>query len=178
MLKHSISPLLAAAAIALSATSLTFSRAVGQPGAKTSLSFVCATGVEPVTTFVYQPNRIALTPVLSWYSDYLLPGATADGLCQQVGEKLQRAYTKDKPVFLAYQKVGNRFEVCLVEREGEECNSASSEPLFSLNAKYLKTPECVMDNKKPEDCTRAVSGTRGTVLSIPGGRYKPSWWVF
>ncbi|MGK7873643.1 MAG: COP23 domain-containing protein [Xenococcaceae cyanobacterium] len=172
MMRKSVSIVLSATAIALGATA-TFSQESSQP----RITFVCAPTVEPPTTFAYIQNQVTLEPVMSWYSEYLLPGSEAAELCQKVAEKLQSKYDRGQKYFLATERVDDRWKVCLVSTEGEECNSNNSEELFSLNTNYRNVHKCVMENIEPGKCFKNVS-LRGTVLSTPGGGYKPSWWPF
>jgi hypothetical protein len=175
MFAKSISTLLVLSGIALGTTSASLS----QTNAKEKLSFVCATNTNPPTTFAYRQGEVTLTPLFSWYSEYLLPGNSASELCKSVAQKLQSKYNQGQKYFLAYEKINDSWKVCLVSKEGGKCTSDKSEELFSLNSTY-QAPKCVMENTEPKSCppTPPSIGYRGPLLSVPGGRYKPAWWFF
>jgi hypothetical protein len=135
--------------------------------------FLCATDVEPPTTFSYTPGEINLHPRLSWYAEYLPPGVSATELCEKMANKFQSLQDSGKSYFLAVDKLDEIWKVCVVNNEGENCNSANSEVLFNLNGNY-KSYGCLMQNIQPAQCP----WTRGGVISLPGGRYKPNWWPF
>jgi hypothetical protein len=176
MLWKSVSTIFTATAVSVGISVLNTPVTSSQTKPQPQIAFVCASEINPPTTFVYTPGEIILKPILSWYSDYLLPNDSAEKLCQTVTEKLQSKYDQGQKFFLASQKVNDRWQVCLVTQKGAECNSKNSEELFSVNANY-KTPECIMENTEPKSCPNLPT-TRGPVLSIPGGRYTRIWWFF
>jgi hypothetical protein len=137
--------------------------------------FVCATQVEPPTTFIYIPGQVTLSPVMSWYSEYLLPGESAEALCQKTAQVLQTKYDRQEKYFVAAELDLNNemWKVCLVNEKGEKCTAKNSELLFSLNPNY-QSPKCLMESIKPAQCL----WSRGGLLSLPGGRYLPTWWPF
>lgn len=138
---------------------------------KSKMTFVCASEAEPPITYGYIPGKVNLKPVISWHSEYLLPGESATKLCQQVAQKLQSKSEQQQNYFLAADRNQEAWEVCLVSQQGEGCNSQSSEYLFSLNSKY-QAPRCVMENIQPLQCP----ASRGPLISLKGGNYTPSWW--
>ncbi len=135
--------------------------------------FLCATSVEPPTTFAYTPGQISLQSRLSWYAEYLPPGVSAAELCQKMAIKLQSLQDSGKSYFLAVDKLDEAWQICIVNNQGDSCKSPNSEVLFNLNGNY-KSYGCLMQNIQPAQCP----WTRGGVISLPGGRYKPTWWPF
>jgi hypothetical protein len=135
--------------------------------------FLCATDVEPPTTFAYTPGQIDLQPRMSWYAEYLPPGVSAAELCEKMATKLQSLQDSGKNYFLAVEKLDESWQVCVVNNQGDKCGTTESEVLFNLNGNY-KSYGCLMQNIQPAQCP----WTRGGVISLPGGRYKPNWWPF
>jgi hypothetical protein len=140
---------------------------------KSRMTFVCASEAEPPTTYGYIPGKVALEPVISWHSEYLLPGESASELCQQVAQKLQSKSEQQQNYYLAADRSNKDWKVCLVAQPGQECSAQNSEYLFSLNNKY-QAPRCVMENIQPLQCP----SSRGALVSLKGGSYTPSWWPF
>lgn len=172
-----ISTIFTATAIILGAAATNNAVTPSQPTTQSKMNFVCASTVNPPTIFIYTQGDVNLKPIMSWYSEYLLPNESGVELCQKIAQKLQNKYDQGEKSLLAYQKVDDRWKVCLVAKQGQECTADGSEELFSLNANY-KTPECVLENKDPKACPPPPPTVRGPLMSIPGGRYKPSWWLF
>jgi hypothetical protein len=141
------------------------------------ITFFCDQTVEPPTTFANLPGETNPTPFLSWYSEYLLPEDSAVELCQQVAEKLQVKSERGESYVLAAQELEDRWTVCLLASEEEDCQTSASEELFSLNNLYRQTPKCLTENKEPKFCTVRTL-IRGSLLSIPSSSYTPTWWPF
>jgi hypothetical protein len=156
------------ATIALATT-----KTLSQENPRPKIIFACSSESNPPTTYAYIPGEINLKPLMAWYSEYLLPGVSAAQLCQQAAQKLQSKYDEQQKYLLASDRTDEMWKVCLVLKQGERCDSSNSVYLFSLSSNYL-SPRCVMENLNPIQCPRH----RGKVLSLPGGRYKPSWWFF
>jgi hypothetical protein len=204
MLKKSISKSLTAGAIALGIAGLNASVTLSQTATENNTpsqlktTFVCATNSNPPTTFALTYNekgQATLTPIMSWHSEYLISGDSAESLCQQVAQKLQSKYDRAEEINIAFQQVQvkkdnqgveRQWNVCLAPSAEAECipstneatNQASSEELFSLNNNYIKTPECLMENKEPESCMvnpQAKVATRGPLLVVPASNYQPRW---
>ncbi len=172
MFSKVISTTFTISAIALSTTALAATESYSQQSSKPEMTFVCASQTEPSTMYAYTPGKVNLTPLISWYQDYLLPNQSAAEVCQQVAAKLQSQYQKGQKKFFATEQRENQTVVCLVSQQNQTCNSDNSEELFSVNPNYDAT--CVLDNRKPLECM-AISRTRG-VSSIPDSPYMPSWW--
>jgi hypothetical protein len=139
-----------------------------------TIQVICDTTSNPPLTVLKRGTE--MVPLLSWYDNYLMPQDSAVERCQSVAKKLQAKYQQSQPALLAYQQVKNEWQVCLVSQTGDDCTAANSEMLFSLNAAF-KAPECVMEGISPQRCPVNLV-TRGPVIRVPGGTYKPSWWVF
>jgi hypothetical protein len=140
---------------------------------KSQIQFVCGADSEIPTTYAYIPGEVTLKPLMSWHSEYLLPGDSASELCKKAAQKLQNKYNEQQGYLLASDKTNDAWKVCLVSRQGEGCNARDSVYLFSLNGEY-QSPRCLMENRAPLQCPRS----RGTLVRLPGGQYKPSWWPF
>lgn len=140
---------------------------------KSRMTFVCASEAEPPTTYGYMPGKVTLKPVISWYSEYLLPGESATELCRQVAQKLQSKSEQQQNYFLAADRNNEAWKVCLVLQQGDGCDANNSEYLFSLNSNY-QAPRCVMENIKPLQCP----SSRGALIRLKGGSYTPQWWPF
>ncbi|OKH26200.1 hypothetical protein NIES593_03775 [Hydrococcus rivularis NIES-593] len=151
----------------------TLSQETPQPNSQPEMTFVCASDVAPPTTYAYIPGKVELQPLMSWYSEYLLPGDSAAALCQQAAQKLQSKYNEQQEYLLASNWTDEMWKVCMVSKEGEDCNASSSVYLFSLNSSY-QSPRCLMEGIQPLQCPRS----RGKVISLPGGSYTPRWWIF
>jgi hypothetical protein len=148
-------------------------KTLSQETPNAQMAFVCAGNVEPPTTYAYIPGEINLKPLMSWHSEYLMPGDSAAELCQRSAQKLQSKYNSQQQYLLASNHTQQTWIVCLVTKEGDSCLTNDSVYLFSLNNSY-QSPRCVMEGIDPIQCPR----TRGKVISIPGGRYTPAWWPF
>lgn len=145
------------------------------PVAKGStLQVTCDTANTPPLTVLQEGTEV--TPLLSWHDNYLIPQDSAVELCQSVAQKLQAEYQQARSALLAYQQVKNEWQVCLVRQTGDDCTASDSKMLFSLNAAF-KAPQCVMEGIDPQNCPVNLV-TRGPLIRVPGGTYKPAWWVF
>jgi hypothetical protein len=144
---------------------------LGQTSPKPAMTFVCAADREPPTTYAHIEGKVNLESLMSWRSEYLFPGDSAVELCQQTAQKLQSTYDKKQDYLLAGDWTNERWKVCLVSQQGEGCDSRNSVYLFSLNSSY-QSPRCLMEDIEPLQCPRS----RGQLISLPGGRYRPSWW--
>lgn len=158
-----------------------------QPKATSTPTFTCTNETDPPTIWITTDADAEPDPIFSWYPQYLLPSDTPSALCQQVAEKLQNQYTRSTPVFLAYQEVNAhsnewQVDVCLVTQSGNTCRADDSELLFSLVGGVFRDPvQCMMTRKDPNALkaeNRCPPRARDPVLSVPGGRYKPQWWLF
>ena len=148
---------------------------IGENNTDAKMTFLCSPDSEPPTTLAYIEGSVNLTPVISWYSEYLTPGSSGKELCQQVAQKLQSQYDRGNQSFFATEKMDNKTSVCLVAGEEEGCNSPSSEELFSVNTDYDAT--CAMENLSPLECF-SMAKTRGGTMSVPDGIYTPTWRPF
>jgi hypothetical protein len=172
MFSKVISTTLTISAIALSTTALATTESYSQQPSESKMTFVCASQTEPPTMYGHTPGKVNLTPLISWYQDYLLPNQSAAEVCQQVAAKLQSQYQQGQKKFFTTEQRENQTVVCLVSQENQTCSSNNSEELFSVNPNYDAT--CVLDNRQPLECM-AIGRTRG-VSSIPDSPYMPTWW--
>lgn len=140
------------------------------------LSITCDTQSNPPKTAIQESPKAEMKPILSWYANYLMPQDSAEGICQDVAQKLRDRYRQNVPTFLTYQQIKNEWQVCFVSNEGDTCDATDSELLFKLNAAF-KAPLCVMENTSPSDCPLNPV-VRGPLMIVPGGTYKPAWWIF
>ncbi|MCU0534089.1 MAG: hypothetical protein MUD14_09350 [Hydrococcus sp. Prado102] len=145
------------------------------------ISFVCATNSNPPTTYALTHDaqkKPSLKPLLTWHSEYLIPGESAEALCQKMAQELQGKYERGETPYFAYDLTVSgansnqptRWRVCFVSSEGESC-STESEELFSLNSTYV--PTCLAENKEPEACNPYIQ-KRGSLIKIPADR---PWWA-
>jgi hypothetical protein len=144
------------------------------------ISFVCATNSNPPTTYALAHDaqkKPTLKPLLTWHSEYLVPGESAEALCQKMAQKLQSKYERGETPYFAYDLTAfgenssqSKWRVCFVSSEGESC-STESEELFSLNSTYV--PTCLAENKEPEACSPYIQ-KRGSLIKIPADR---PWWA-
>jgi hypothetical protein len=172
MIKKVISITLATGAIAFNTTSLSATENYSKDNSESKVTFLCGAIQETPTMFAYTPGKTNLTPLMSWYKDYLLPNQTGAEVCEQVAMKLQAQYQQKQRIFFASEEKEDRTLVCLVSEEKGSCQSKNSEELFSVNLNY--NPACVLNNRQPLECV-AIGGTRG-VLSMPESPYVPTWW--
>ncbi|MGK7932749.1 MAG: COP23 domain-containing protein [Microcystaceae cyanobacterium] len=139
-----------------------------------SPQFICQTEQTPPVTVVQMDKETQI--IATWYSDYLLPDASPEQICQDVAQRLQNRYESQQPSFFAYEPIEaeKRWDVCLVAQEGQKCTEEGSEVLFSLNSNKFKDPaSCILKNTQPNRC-RPI--TRGSLLSVPGDEgYSPRW---
>jgi hypothetical protein len=150
-----------------------------QPAPAQKISFVCATNSNPPTTYALTHDaqkKPTLKPLLTWHSEYLVPGESAEALCQKMAQELQGKYERGETPYFAYDlaeapNISNKskWRVCFVSSEGESC-STESEELFSLNSTYV--PTCLADNKAPDACSPYIQ-KRGSLIKIPADR---PWW--
>jgi hypothetical protein len=153
---------------------------------ESAATFTCATSSNPPITYMLakdERGQSTLRPIFSWHSEYLLPGASAETLCQQTAQKLQDKYDRGEQGYPASLLVATkdeatgetsyRMDVCLVTSEEETCdNTNQTAMLFSLNGSYNNTLACVMENTQPNVCKPR---TRGSVMALPGASYKRFW---
>jgi Circadian oscillating protein COP23 len=158
-------------AIAFSATPL---KAEEKANAEASEAvFVCANVGDTPTMFAYNPGQVNLTPAMSWYPEYLLPGQSGAEICQQTATKLQSLSQQEDAKYLKAQATQNKNLVCLVSQEDKNCGDEDSEKLFSVNPKF--NAGCVLENKTPIDCQ--VYKVRG-VYSFNDEPYQVNWWLW
>ncbi|NJK47601.1 hypothetical protein HC931_04900 [Candidatus Gracilibacteria bacterium] len=151
-----------------------------QPAPTKKISFVCATNSNPPTTYALTQEaqkQPTLKPLLTWHSEYLGPGESAEALCQKMAQELQNKYERGETPYFAYDLTAlgqnsnqSKWRVCFVSSEGESCTTESEE-LFSLNSTYV--PTCLADNKAPEACSPYIQ-KRGSLIKIPADR---PWWT-
>ena len=170
MIKNPVYTAITVSAIALSATSLQAKESYSQNPSDTI--FVCATEIETPIMFAYTPGTVNLTPLITWYQDYLLPEQSGKEVCQQTATQLQNLYQEQEPKYLTTQETEDSTIVCMVNQETQNCDSEDSVTLFSVNPNYDAT--CVLDNRQPLECV-AIGKVRG-VYSVPDSPYTPSWW--
>jgi hypothetical protein len=166
-----ISSIVAVGTSLLTTISLSTATTLGQEDSQAKISFVCSSEGNPPKTYAYIPGEQEPKPIMTWHSEYLLPQDSPTKLCQQAAQKLQNRYNEQQGYLLASDKTDRAWQVCLVSKQGEGCDSRNSVYLFSLSANY-QSPRCLMENLEPLQCPRS----RGQVISLPGGRYSPSWW--
>ena len=171
MFKKVISATLAMSAIALNVSLIEAKESYSQNSARANTVFVCATQTQPPTLFAYTHGKINLTPLMSWYPDYLLPDRSGAAICQQVAAKLQNLLQQQEPRFFIAEQKEDRNVLCLVTRENANCDSEDSEELFSVKPSY--NPTCILDNREPLECV-AIGRNRG-VLGLPDSPYSPTW---
>ena len=135
-------------------------------------TFVCAVNNETPTMFAYTPGEIALTPLMSWHSEYLSDEQSGAEVCQKTAVKLQESYQQDEAKFLKSSTTENENLVCLVNNEDGNCIDEDSQKLFSVNSKY--NASCVLENKTPIECA-ATQVNRG-IYSFNDEPYQPLWW--
>lgn len=159
-------------AIALNAVPLE-AKEKSQPDSSNNI-FVCATQQNTPTMYAYIPGDVNLTPLMSWYSEYLPAGVSGKEICQATANKLQASVGQEEERYLkVYSEKNTQANlVCLVQEEDQTCDSQESEKLFSVNPNY--NPSCVLENKRPIDCMAAFS-VRG-VYSYNEQPYQPLWW--
>lgn len=169
--KHIYTTALISCAIALNGTSV--SAEENSRSDSTNTIFVCAVQEDIPTMFAYTPGEVNLTSLMSWHSEYLLPGESGAELCQQTANKLQASIQQDNDRFLkAYTKKDSQSNlVCLVDNEEQTCADKGSEKLFGVNSKY--SAGCVLSNKTPLECM--ASNVRG-IYSYNEQPYQPLWW--
>jgi Circadian oscillating protein COP23 len=160
---------LVSCAIALSALPLKAEEKANAEAAETV--FVCANSGDTPTMFAYNPGQVNLTPVMSWYAEYLLPGQSGAEVCQQTATKLQSTIQQEDAKYLKAQATEKNNLVCLVNEEDKNCVDEDSEKLFSVNPKF--NAGCVLENKTPLDCQ--VYKVRG-IYSFNDEPYQPSFW--
>jgi hypothetical protein len=194
MIKRSIPKLVTVSAIAMAIVTLDTTATLSQTAPETEttptptpkVTFVCGTNSSPPTTYALtqdEQGKSTLEPLLSWHSEYLYSGTSAEALCQQMAQTLQSKYDKGEPMLPAAVRVPikdettgentYRMDVCLVASEQEQCDaSGQSGVLFSLNGSYDDTLKCVVENTKPEVCRPR---TRGALMAIPASKYRRGW---
>lgn len=163
---------LAASAIAVSANSISAKESFSQNSSDTI--FVCSTENTASTMYAYTPGQAVLTPLISWYQEYLLPEASSAETCRQVATKLQDLAQEKTVRYIATEKQENQTLVCMVTLENNDCSAESSEQLFGVNPQY--SPSCVLDRLKPLECSATVVYRRGAIMPETNSPYKPTWW--
>jgi hypothetical protein len=161
---------LAATAIAVSANSLSAKESYSQNSSDNI--FVCSTENTASTMYAYTPGKAVLTPLISWYQEYLLPDASSAEVCQEVATKLQELSQEKTVRYIATEEQKNQTVVCMVTQENGDCGSEDSETLFSVNPNY--SPSCVLNRFEPVECSAMV--VRGAVMPEPDAPYRPTWW--
>ncbi len=136
--------------------------------------FVCTTETSVPTLYAYTLGTSSLTPLISWYKEYLLPQQSGSEICQQVASKLQYLYQEQGQKYIATEEKEEHTLVCMVKVANETCRSDYSEPLFGINPNY--DARCILDRREPLECV-AVGRARG-VFSIPETPYQPIWWLW
>ena len=159
-----------AVAIALSANSLSAKESYSQNSSDTI--FVCTTENTASTMYAYTPGNAVLTPVMSWYKEYLLPEASSGEVCKEVATTLQKLSQEKTVRYIATEEQSDQNVVCMVARENGDCSAEDSEKLFAVNLNYQ--PSCILDRLEPLECS--VTIVRGGVLSTPDSPYRPIWW--
>lgn len=134
-------------------------------------AFVCATKEGTPTMFARTPGEAELTPIMSWYSEYLLPEQSGTEVCQNTAAKLQDSYQQEQAQYLKAETTEQTNQVCLVEEEEDNCITEDSQKLFSVNPNY--DASCVLENKEPIEC-KALQ-VRG-IYSFDDKPYQPLWW--
>lgn len=142
----------------------------------TAIAIICDSRSNPPVIYLKKGTSGESIPIMTWYPNYLVSQDSPEALCQTVAQKLQTQYQKNEDTFLAFEQVKNEWRVCFVAQAGDDCSAPNSQPLFSLNAAFV-APKCVMENIAPAQCPLNPT-TRGPVISVPGGTYKPFWWIF
>lgn len=133
--------------------------------------FVCAIQADTPTMFAYTPGEVNLTPVMSWYPEYVPDERSGVEICQQTATKLQASYQQQEAKYLKVETSEENNLVCLVDEESQNCITQDSEILFSVNPNY--SAGCVLENKKPIEC-KALQ-VRG-IYSFEDKPYQPMWW--
>ena len=133
--------------------------------------FVCAVTADTPTMYAYTPGEVNLTPLMSWYSEYLPNESSAAEICQQTATKLQASYQQQEAKYLKVETSEENNLVCLVDEEDQNCLTQDSEVLFSVNPNY--NAGCVLENKRPIECK--ASQVRG-IYSFEDKPYQPLWW--
>lgn len=160
----------AASAIALSANSLSATESYSQNSSETI--FVCSTENTASTMYAYTPGKAVLTPLISWYQEYLVPNTSSAEVCQQVAGKLQKLSQEKTVRYIATEEQKDQTVVCMVTRENGNCNSPDSEMLFGVNPNY--SASCVLNRFEPVECSAMV--VRGAIMPEPDSPYRPTWW--
>ncbi len=181
MIKNYLYTTITACAIALGATPLQANASYSQnvstqesTGTNTDTTFVCATDIATPTMFAYTPGKVKLTPIMSWYQEYLLPEQSAKEICQQTATKLQTLSQEKQRRFLSTEARKGHNVVCMLAAENKTCNSEDSVELFAVNSNY--DPNCILDNREPLECA-AIGKVRG-VYSVTNEPYTPTWWFW
>jgi hypothetical protein len=146
------------------------------PAPETAIAITCDSRSNPPVTRLKKGTNGESIAIMTWYPNYLIPQDSSEALCKTVAQKLQSQYQKNEDTFLAFDQLKNEWRVCFVAQAGDNCSAPNSQPLFSLNAAFV-APKCVMENIAPAQCPLNPT-TRGPVISVPGGTYKPFWWIF
>lgn len=164
-----LSPVLVSCAIALSAFPINAEEKATSTASNSI--FVCATQGETPTLYAYNPGKVNLTPLMSWYGEYLMPGQSGAEICQKTATALQNSYQQDHAKYLKADAAKDANLVCLVNQKDQNCSDEASQKLFSVNSEY--DPSCVLENKSPIDCQ--VYKVRG-IYSFNDEPYQPLWW--
>ena len=133
--------------------------------------FVCAVQAGTPTMFAYTLGEVNLTPLMSWYSEYVPNEQSGAEICQQTATKLQASYQQQQAKYLKVEASEDNNLVCLVDEENQNCLTPNSEILFSVNPNY--NAGCVLENKQPIEC-KALQ-VRG-IYSFEDKPYQPLWW--
>lgn len=162
---------LTATAIAVSSNSLSATESYSQNSDNTI--FVCSTENTASTMYAYTPGKAVLTPLISWYQEYLVSDTSSSAeVCQQTAIKLQELSQEKTVRYIATEERSDQTVVCMVTRENGNCGAADSEQLFSVNSNY--SPSCVLNRFEPLECSAMVQ--RGSIMPESNSPYRPTWW--
>lgn len=161
---------LTATAIAFSANSLSATESYSQNSSDTI--FVCSTENTDATMYAYTPGKAVLTPLISWYQEYLVPNTSSAEVCQQTATKLQELSQEKTVRYIATEEQTDQTVVCMVTRENGTCSAEDSEVLFGVNLNY--SPSCVLNRFEPLECSAMVR--RGAIMPVSDAPYRPTWW--
>lgn len=136
--------------------------------------FVCATQEEIPTMYSYTPGEVNLTPLMSWYPEYLLPNQSGSQTCEKTATLLQQSSQDQQASYIKTAKLKQKNIACLVADQEQKCKPEESSILFSTNPTY--DASCVLSNQKPIQCKAITS--RGNIYSFEDKPYQPTWWFW
>lgn len=161
---------------ALAAIARTVPKAAPAVAQDNAIAITCDNTRNPPRTQLKKGQKGEPIALFTWYPNYLVPQDSPEALCKAVAQKVQARFQQGEDTFLAFEQIQKEWRVCFVAQAGDGCSAPKSEYLFSLNAAFL-APRCVMESTAPDQCPLNPI-TRGPVISVPGGTYKPFWWIF